>query len=336
MQYLRKKFNVMNLRCIFCGSVSLLLFVCSMFIFSPNLGAEDFISSLRQEARDAAIIANRLRASADRIDDNFHIGSGMNEVDVREHSCYVLGVLLGQRGAVQHLKLHRKPSFRASSSDDAYDLRVKAQSLDNFIHVNKIISGLSATERAIQWNIDCVGQLVTKGRSIDIVGSKSFFRIEGNGKVLVIMGDIEFGFAERIKSIIARYPDIDTVALGSGGGAVYEAMLAGLYIREKGLDTVLWNACHSACPLVFLGGVKRIVWSPYPPIGFHKISDKSGAVPNSAPVYDDIFNFVKKMGADARFVVSQMHRAEPDEMVLIRADAILCEKRIATWIQRAC
>ncbi len=59
MQYLRKKFNVMNLRCIFCGSVSLLFFVCSMFIFSPNLGAEDFISSLRQEARDAAIIANQ-------------------------------------------------------------------------------------------------------------------------------------------------------------------------------------------------------------------------------------------------------------------------------------
>lgn len=315
---------------------ALVYLILGIFIFSPNLSAEDFVESLRKEEKEAAMTAKRLRAAAEKIDDLFYIGSINNEVDVREHSCYVLGASLGQSGAVQHLRLHRKPSLRARSSDDAYNLRVKAQSLDNFIHVSKIISRLSATERAIKWNIDCVGQLAPQGKFIDAGDSKSLFKIENDGKVLLVLGDIQAGFADKIKSIIKKHPEIKAIALGSGGGAVYEAMLAGLHIRERRLSTVLWNSCHSACPLVFLGGVNRDIWSPYPPIGLHKVSDRSGPVPNDSPVYTDIFNYVKRMGADARFVISQMQRAEPEEMVIIRADRILCETKIATWIQRAC
>ena len=63
---------------------------------------------------------------------------------------------------------------------------------------------------------------------------------------------------------------------GSGGGYIDEAMKAGAYIRRKELGTTLYINCDSACPLVFMAGVERLNWSPYPKLGFHQIYTPDG------------------------------------------------------------
>lgn len=62
------------------------------------------------------------------------------------------------------------------------------------------------------------------------------------------------------KSVIARCSSVN-VLLASPGGAVYPAMAMGSFIREKGYNTniIANNQCSSACGLVFVSGVRRII-----------------------------------------------------------------------------
>ena len=174
---------------------------------------------------------------------------------MRENTRYALGLLLGQEAAVRHLRLDRNPSLRATNSDEAHSRRVEAQSLDNFVLAATRVVGISHDEKAIEWNLDCVGQLGIHGSYIQVAGAATFYVLRNKGIVLQVLGIIESGFAIKVRQAIERNPSVEVVSLGSGGGSVYEAIQAGRYIRSKGLATTLWNNCYSACPLVFAGGV---------------------------------------------------------------------------------
>ena len=157
------------------------------------------------------------------------------------------------------------------------------------------------------------------------------------GKGIKVLGAIEAGFTAKLSATLAIAPKAEFVALGSGGGSVYEAIASGKLIRSKGLTTTIWNNCYSACPLVFLGGVDRYVHSPYPSFGFHQISNPAGAIPKGSPVYAHVGAYIRSMGADDRFLLAEMMRAMPEQMNMIHgADERLCKARVATWIQRAC
>ena len=160
--------------------------------------------------------------------------------------------------------------------------------------------------------------------------------MKNDGQVLQILGDIEQGFAARLRTLIEDNPKVTTVALGSGGGYVNEAIEAGRYIRARGLKTTLWNNCFSACPLVFIGGVERLVWSPYPQLGFHKFYTPSGAIPPTSSVYREVAVYVSQMGVSSRFVLQKIFSAEPSHVFVIRRPAELCDSNIATWVQRIC
>jgi hypothetical protein len=125
------------------------------------------------------------------------------------------------------------------------------------------------------------------------------------------------------------------VALGSPGGSVSEALAAGAEIRRRGLETTLWGNCYSACPLVFLAGTKRTIWSPYPELGFHKIALNGKPIPNEDLTYDVVMAYASKMGANAAVVFHFMTSAEPSEIFSPTMDE-LCGAKIAMWVQRKC
>jgi len=294
------------------------------------------VETLSSEIQQAIILSAKLRSAANIVNNTVWIGTINHEIDLKEHTCYSLGLLVGQPDSVRHLRLNRNPSLKAADSDEAFDLRVIARSLDNFVGAAKHAKGLSPQERIQEWNLDCVGQLGIKGRFIETTGESTFYRLKNNGEVLQVLGKIEQGFAARLRAAIEANPRVRIIALGSGGGLVSEALEAGWYIRFRGLETTLWNNCFSACPLVFLGGVERSIWSPYPFLGFHKIYTESGAVPLTSPVYQEISEYVRQMGASPQFVLGKMFSAEPSQMSVVRDTRDLCDNKIATWIQRRC
>lgn len=294
-------------------------------------------AGLTGEVREAKRVAQALHASADKIDANVGIGTMFNDVDIPEHTCYALGMLLGLEENVHHLRFDRNPSFAARDSDQAHDLRVNAQSLDNFVIAVSSSLKMSLGQRGIAWDLDCSDKHGISAVTFNQMGASTFYEVTDGGQGLRILGAIEKGFAARLSAALAQNPNVAFVALGSGGGSVAEALAAGRLIRAQGLATSIWNNCYSACPLVFLGGVDRHVHSPYPSLGFHQISTSAGAVAPESPVYVQVASYIREMGVDDRFFVSAMLQAVPTQMNMINgADLRLCEARIATWVQRAC
>lgn len=290
-------------------------------------------AGLAKEVREAGRLAQALRGSADKVDKEFWIGTMFNDVDWPEHTCYSLGMLLGLEANVRHLRFDRS-SHAARTSDEAQELRVRAQSLDNFVSAANASLKESSEKRGIAWNLDCSEKY---GVSLQQKGDPTFYEVTNGGRGIKILGAIEAGFTAKLSATLARAPKAEFVALGSGGGSVAEAIASGRLIRSRGLTTTIWNNCYSACPLVFLGGVDRHVNSPYPSFGFHQISTSSGAIPKSSPVYARVADYIREMGANDQFVLTAMLRATPEQMNMVNgADVQLCRARVATWIQRAC
>ncbi|WP_417679911.1 hypothetical protein [Roseibium sp.] len=157
-----------------------------------------------------------------------------------------------------------------------------------------------------------------------------------DGRTLTILGDVTPGYDDRMVAALNAYPSVREVALGSDGGSVQDALNAGLEIRKRKLDTVLFGDCFSACPLVFLGGVKRIVWSPYPKLGFHQVSERSGkAIALDDPLYDLIASYIHAMGADPTILLGYMFAAGP-EQIFVPEILNYCEGGLVTWGQRVC
>ncbi len=264
------------------------------------------------------------------------LGTLLNEHDIPKHKCAILGRLLGLQQHVNALEENPEPTLSSQPTEDELFLyMLHAHSLNNWVLVARDILERSDTERRQAWNLDCVGQMnIPPSAALEVSERKAGFRISNNS--LVVLGDIEAGFSKELEIWLDENPLLDTVVLGSGGGNVVEALQAGLLIRSRGLDTTLSSNCYSACPLVFLGGVNRVIWSPYPLLGFHQMSDGEGnAVKPSHELYAAIEKYSAIMGADPNFLLASMLRASPAEMFEPDMNQ-LCEAKFTTWIQRIC
>jgi hypothetical protein len=294
---------------------------------------------LRAEIARKEKLADELWDFAAKFDDHYHIGTMYNEWHINEHHCFVLGHLLRRGELVAGAEITYTTDLTAAEPD-TQEIRVDGHSMRNFAGTAKRLLELSPDERVAEWNVDCVGQYgIPKDAYIE-TGKKSFYTVRGEGKVLQILGDIEVGFADKVQAALDANPDIEVVALGSGGGVVSEAIRAGMMIRDRKLTTQLWNNCYSACPLVFLGGREREIPSPYAKLGFHQIYTlEKGAAPIDSPVYKVIATYVNAMGADAEYVLLNMWLAGPAEMNYLDPDNAkidFCERGLATWVQRRC
>lgn len=297
------------------------------------------------EVRLLAVSARReklavpLKTFADTIDDWRHIGTMYNEVGVPQARCFAMGVLLGMEGLVAHLDDEGSPDLHTKTNENAHEVRVLALTHLNFAGVLEGHVGQDREELVLEWNLDCPGKhKIPVTARLQQTGTSSFYKIMNEGRVLMVLGDIEAGFADKVIAALQANPTVKTVSLGSGGGLVVEAMRAGEYIRLHGYDTVLWNGCFSACPLVFMAGNNREIWSPYPELGFHQVSRSDGsAVSLDDPVYGGITRYLVRMGIDHRLVLLNMWDSPPNEMTRIAGhDTGLCDAKVVTWIQRRC
>lgn len=284
-------------------------------------------------------LAKPLQALADKIDDYRNVGNLYNEVGVQEARCFARGTLLGLDPVVAHLDDEGAPDLQTMTGENAHALRVQAYKHLNFANVIEGTINAERDETVVRWNLDCPGRLGISAESvIDQTGITSFYEVHTDGLVLSVFGDIEEGFADKVISALKANPSVRTVSLGSGGGYVHEAIRAGTYIRENGYDTRLWNGCYSACPLVFIGGNNREIYSPYPELGFHQVARSDGiSVPTTAPIYSDIESYVRRMGVDSDLVMTTIKVTPAYGMFRIPgSDVDLCEFNVATWIQRLC
>lgn len=273
------------------------------------------------------------------IDDNNHVGTMYNEIGIPEARCFAAGTLLGLDTTVRHLDVEEEPDLVSNTLENGHALRVIGLTHGNSSGVAKAILDLERDEIVLIWNLDCVGfHEIPKSAYIVQEGKSSFYEVRNEGQVLMVRGDIEPGYADKIIEALEANPSVKVVGLGSGGGLVKEALRAGLYIRQNGYDTVLWNNCYSACPLVFMAGNQRQIWSPYPYLGFHQIYGQDGvAISFDDPAYRAVAQYLVRMNIEPRYVLSKMWSAPPHDMTNVFGyEPELCDANITTWIQRGC
>jgi hypothetical protein len=259
-------------------------------------------------------------------------GSAYNGLDFEKHRCSILGRMLGRTGVVAHLEVE----YPWQTENNGDTLRLMSASLDSWVAVATELKDFDRPRRIVLWNLECAGKLgIAASEAIAEANSQAFYDVVDDGQALRVLGDVNEGFAQRLRDALDANPRAKIISLGSMGGYVTEAIQAGLEIRRRGLDTQLHAACYSACPLVYLGGVNRTMWIGLTDLGFHKAFGPDGAVPQDSALYKLISEYVSTMGADAATVLRLMWSAEPDQMTIATTDTI-CDARIATWIQRLC
>jgi len=289
-----------------------------------------------EEAKRVESLMEEMTRKADSLQADLWLGTRYNEWHIPVHTCSILGRMLGMSEQVTHLV----PALPDDDADESEfrgeEFRLAAHSLYNWLHTLELLRGMSEARRVREWNLDCAGELgIPATASIAESTEEAFFLVSEDGRRLDVIGAVTEGYHARLVAALDANPMVTAVALGSGGGLVIEAMRAGAEIRRRGLSTTLWNNCYSACPLVFLGGDSREIWSPYPQLGFHQIRDSAGSVPLTAPIYRRVAEYAKAMGVDDRALLRLLASAPPEDMA--SADPkVLCQARIATWIQRWC
>jgi hypothetical protein len=261
------------------------------------------------------------------------VGPANYSIRFNTHRCAILGRMLGLPEAIQHIETFDYPPLDASS--DAFDLLVFSLTLENWVAAARASLEMNRDERVNVWNLDCVGE-VGIAANLFIESGQPNATFEVKGRTLVVYGDIDAGFFERLKNLLEANPNIEEVALGSGGGSVRDAVLAGYEIRRLGLSTTLYGNCFSACPLIFMGGVERVLWAGSHRLGFHQIYIGDGnAISADDPAYDITRQYLTEMGVNAQVVISWMHSARPSEM-FEPAVSDLCAPRVSTFVQRIC
>ncbi|NDW03565.1 hypothetical protein [Jiella pacifica] len=262
----------------------------------------------------------------------FALGTAVNEVDVDIHTCHILSIMLGKDHLTPLLVAPKDPA--QPEDEPGFAEGVEGNSRSNWAGLAEGFLAESPVERVRAWNLDCVGKFGIAGRDF-VREDDGRALVEVNGDAIRILGNVEVGFFEELKAAVEANPNVTRIVLGSAGGGVGDAVEAGRYIRARGLDTELYNDCRSACSLVFLGGVERRIWSPYPQLGFHRISSNGLGIPDDSEVYDLVRDYADGLGADGAAIlafmkkagVRQMHHPEMDE---------LCAANVATAVQRVC
>lgn len=241
------------------------------------------------------------------------------------HMCAILGRRLGLSERIRHLE-PPQPEFDEPPSRLAWNVR----SLRHWVRAAKRFSNMDQNQRRMHWNLECAGKHgISSSNSVERDPELYF---ERRGAYLYIHGDIVVGFHAKLRRALYENPDVQYIGIGSGGGAVIEAIQAGILIRSLGLKTQLSGNCYSACPLVFAAGVQRMVMRTYPDIGLHAISIDGRAISKQNQIYDVVELYLNEMGVDGNVIVQFMASYGPDEMGIL-SPQMSCFSGIVTWHQ---
>lgn len=314
----------------------------------------------------------RLQATADKLDglddilwnfaneydDNYHIGTYNYGIDYAEHSCHTLGFLLhGSKYSSRFEKLRshdddflKDLKLLEDINTTEYDIgiisfgvRLFSTSVGHYVSRVKDILEMTEHERVELWNLDCVEQFDLGSEAYvqnNAVQSANFVHQNNGFADLRYTGEIDNNFYDKLVQALKKYPDSESLSIGSGGGSVVNAMAAGYLLKAKGIDVRLHSDCYSACPLVFIAGERRIMEQrPRIKLGFHQmysvIDNKIILAPIS--VYNDIQDYIIDMDPtiDTSAFIDLMLSADPNNITYPEYE-YLCSTSIASWVQRNC
>ena len=309
-----------------------LLFISVVFPFLLALPTSVLAKSLEEEIIEVKAVSDHLLAEA-RKRGRYDILA----IDVRsavdQHRCAILGRALGHEEYILDLEDIEIPEPKDVMTErEVEELFLAAASLSKWVQLARRILGLSENERATIWNLECVGYFDIPDEAwVESEDTAATFRVKGG--TLFVLGYMELGFARELAAQLDAHPTIEWVALGSGGGIVWEGISAGREIRSRRLKTTLTNDCVSACSLVFLAGVERQIFYPWPDLGLHQASSDGQAISEFDLLYQHIKVYLQEIEVDAEYVLSAMLSASPEEMVT--PDIFeLCDRGLATRIKR--
>jgi hypothetical protein len=186
------------------------------------------------------------------------------------------------------------------------------------------------------------GRRVVPARKADGALAKPMtFSLAQNGR-LVATGMIAPGSAAAFAAEVnARGEYIKTIVLNSPGGSVGDALEMGRLIRTKGFTTEVEKEkiCVSSCPLVFVGGVKRIAGANAI-IGVHQVfapdpaeAARHDTMSEAQRVSARCQRYLADMGVDLKMWVHAMET--PKEKLFIFPAKELRELNIVTPINVA-
>lgn len=303
------------------------LLLCALLILISSPASS---KSWEEAIRDVESLRQSFIARYEALGFDGILGTAYNEVDVNMHHCAILGRMVGHKAHIAHLE-PPQPGLDSSGRD----LAIAATSLGNWLIAARYHSQINSSQKRRIWNLECVGNFgIPNGLWVEVEDGFDV-AYDPDRKAIMIQGDITVGFSEAVRRAIEAYPDAEVVGLGSGGGAVYEAIEAGRLIRSAGLQTEALNNCYSACPLAFLGGTLRFMWYPHSDMGFHQVSSNGIAVPLTDSVYIDIKRYVSEMGGNAPMILSMMYSTPPSGMYYASQEE-RCLSRVVTNHQRGC
>jgi len=95
--------------------------------------------------------------------------------------------------------------------------------------------------------------------------------------VVALQGSVTHGSKSSFADVIKKAAAVScskpwTLLLESPGGLVSDGIALGEQVRAQELRTVARYGCASACSLIFLGGVERVLWGSRAAIGLHQPS----------------------------------------------------------------
>lgn len=265
--------------------------------------------------------------------------------------CLVLAYQVGAESSVMPMQDYFVSKVQdALMSDDAEHKRSIADWLIVLRSYHELAEGRSLSDADRLWTYECLNKTMQSAFSdfsFTVLPSEDgvafvdgFYSYDDRSATIRVLGEIGSGFSDLFVEALAAHPEAQNVALGSSGGNVSEAIIAGSLIRAMGLNTEIASQCDSACPLVFLGGVSRAMWDPLdrPLPRFHMLSlDGVTPIPINDLTYSAIAEYVASMGVDQEAYVAWMMSAPPGEESYFTPDVQdLCEANFATWIQRNC
>ena len=297
------------------------------------------ITSRAQDVDWEAAIERVERSSSEYSDYAFRelgsmdVGTANDSIKYNTHICAILGRMLGMPKEIKHIETFDYPSMNSSS--DAFDLMVFAVTLRNWVAAARDALAWDHDERANVWNLECAGEMgIAKNLYVKSGNPQAKFKVEN--QTLFVYGDIDKGFFAKMKTQLEANPDLKQVALGSGGGSVQDAILAGYEIRRLKLSTALYGNCFSACPLIFMAGTERVMWATGYRLGFHQMfTDDGQAIAISDPAYHVVGRYMAEMGIVPEVVITWMNSAPPSEMSVPDV-ADLCEPRVSTFVEGIC
>jgi hypothetical protein len=83
--------------------------------------------------------------------------------------------------------------------------------------------------------------------------------LDGSATYILLENEVEVGDWSAFFRLVRRTPTITGVALTSIGGSADDGLAIAKYIFEQKLDTLVTDACHSICAIMFLAGDQRFL-----------------------------------------------------------------------------